>query len=134
VDSPGKQSNERFKAALAGELILAPEIEQDIAGAYAWYEDLRPGLGAEFLGWVDARIETIVRMPQMHEAVHENYWRALVRRFPYVIFYEYASDVATIYGVLHASRNPVKWRGRSLRFREIGLERTICHSMTDKRT
>jgi plasmid stabilization system protein ParE len=114
VGSPGKRSNGRFKAALAVELILAPETEQDISGAYAWYEDLRPGLGAEFLGCVDACIETIVRMPQMHEAVYENYRRALVRRFPYVIFYEHASDVATIYGVLHSSRSPDKWRGRIL--------------------
>jgi hypothetical protein len=34
---------------MAAELILAPEAEQDIAQAYAWYESQRPGRGEEFL-------------------------------------------------------------------------------------
>ena len=33
---------------MAAELILAPEAEQDIAEAYAWYESRRAGLGEEF--------------------------------------------------------------------------------------
>ena len=65
------------------ELVLAPDTELDLVEAYAWYEDLRPGLGAEFLGCVDACIETIVRRPQLYGEVHESYRRALVRRFPY---------------------------------------------------
>lgn len=35
---------------MAAELIIAPEAEQDIAEAYAWYEGRRTGLG-EFLSW-----------------------------------------------------------------------------------
>ncbi len=34
---------------MAAELTLAPEAEQDVAEAYAWYESRRPGLGEEFL-------------------------------------------------------------------------------------
>ena len=54
------------------DLVFALEIEQDISEAYARYEDLRPGLGAEFLWCVDACVETIVPMPQMHKSVDEN--------------------------------------------------------------
>jgi hypothetical protein len=39
---------------MAAELILAPEGEQDIADAYAWYEERRTGLGEEFLSCVEA--------------------------------------------------------------------------------
>ena len=97
---------------MTADLVLAPETEQDIAEAYAWYEDLRPGLGVEFLGCLDACIATIVRSPQLHGTVHESYQRALVRRFPYAVFYEYSRSTATIYGVLHTARDPEKWRGR----------------------
>jgi hypothetical protein len=45
---------------MAAELIFAPEAEQDIAEAYAWYEDRRAGLGEDFLSCVDACIQTIV--------------------------------------------------------------------------
>jgi len=33
---------------MAVELIIAPEVEQDFAEAYAWYEARRTGLGEEF--------------------------------------------------------------------------------------
>lgn len=95
-------------------LIIAPEVEQDINEAYTWYEERRIGLGEEFLSCVDACVQAICRMPEMYGVVYENYRRALVRRFPYSIFYEYASSIVTIYCVFHNSRNPQKWRERLL--------------------
>jgi plasmid stabilization system protein ParE len=97
---------------MAAELILAPEAEQDIAEAYAWYEARRVGLGEEFMTCVDACIQAICRMPQMYGVVHENYRRGLVRRFPYAVFYEYANETITVYCVFHTSREPEKWRER----------------------
>jgi plasmid stabilization system protein ParE len=69
-------------------------------------------LGEEFLSCVDACLEGIRRTPEMHAVVHENYRRGLVRRFPYAVFYEYAEDTVTVYGIFHTSRNPEKWRQR----------------------
>jgi len=97
---------------MAAELILSPETEADVAEAYAWYESRRAGLGEEFLGCVDACIETIRRTPQIHATVHENYRRALVRRFPYAVFYEHTGATLAVYAVLHTSRDPDKWRSR----------------------
>ena len=97
---------------MAAELITAPEAEDDIADAYAWYESRRPGLGEEFLSCVDACIEAILRTPQMCALAHENYRRGLVRRFPYVVFYEYTGDTVTVYCIFHTSRDPSKWRQR----------------------
>jgi len=97
---------------MAAELIVAPEAEQDIAEAYAWYERQRVGLGEDFLSRVDACIQGICRAPQAHATVHENYRRGLVRRFPYAVFYEYADEKVTVYCVFHTSRDPEKWRQR----------------------
>ena len=97
---------------MAAELILAPEVEQDIAEAYAWYEARRAGLGEEFLSCVDACLATICRLPEMQAAVHEQYRRRFVRRFPYAVFYEYAAGTVTVYCILHTSRDPDKWRQR----------------------
>ena len=74
---------------MAANLVLTPEAEQDISDAYAWYEQCRLGLGEEFLSCVDACIHGICREPELHATIHEDYRRVLVRRFPYVIFYEY---------------------------------------------
>jgi plasmid stabilization system protein ParE len=95
---------------MAAKLILAPEAEQDIAESYHWYENRRSGLGEEFLGCVDACIERILRNPETYAKVHQDYRRAIVRRFPYVIFYEYDEGAVTIYCVFHTSRDPEKWR------------------------
>ena len=97
---------------MAVKLTLAPEAEQDLADAYAWYETRRTGLGEDLLSSVEACIEAIRRMPDMHAIVHENYRRALVRRFPYAVFYESSEGAVTIYCVFHASRNPDRWRRR----------------------
>ena len=97
---------------MAADLIIAPEAEQDSADAYGWYEGRRPGLGEDFLSCVDACIQGISRAPDMHMVVHETYRRALVRRFPYAVFYEHAGNTATIYAVFHTSRDPDKWRQR----------------------
>lgn len=95
-------------------LIVAPEAEQDIDAAYAWYEVRRRGLGAEFLDCVDACVQVLLRWPLSHEIVHENYRRALVRRFPYAVFYEFADEAVTLYAVFHTARDPQKWRDRLL--------------------
>lgn len=97
---------------MAAKLILAPEVEQDLAEYYAWYEGTRNGLGEEFLSCVDACIEAIRRNPEMYMRVFEEYRRGLVRRFPHAVFYEYSQGVVTVYGIFHTSRHPDKWRQR----------------------
>ncbi len=97
---------------MAANLLLAPEAERDLDEAYAWYEHHRIGLGEDFLSSVDACVRAICREPEIHAKVHEEYRRALVRRFPYAVFYEYADDMVKVYCVFHTARDPAKWRER----------------------
>jgi plasmid stabilization system protein ParE len=97
---------------MAAKLVIAPEVEQDLAEASAWYESRRAGLGEDFLSCVDACIAAILRVPEMQAVVHKQYRRVLVRRFPYAVFYEYETRTVTIYAVFHASRDPEKWHRR----------------------
>lgn len=52
---------------------MAPEAEQDLDEAYAWYEKQRVGLGEEFLTSVDACIEFICRFPDTGSIVFETF-------------------------------------------------------------
>ncbi len=97
---------------MAAKLVFAKEAEQDIFEAYDWHEKRRQGLGEEFLSCVEACFQRICRAPEMHAKVHEDYRRALVRRFPYAIFYVPNGNTVTIYSVFHTSRDPDKWRER----------------------
>src|SRR5215470_10901655 len=97
---------------MATNLVLAPQSELDLAEVYVWYEHRRIGLGEEFLSSVNACLEGIRRQPEMYALVYETYRRALLRRFPYALFYEYADATVTVYAVFHTSRDPDKWRQR----------------------
>ena len=74
---------------MAAKLVIAPEAEQDINEAYDWYENQRPGLGEEFLNCVEASIQRTLRSPELPTKVHLDYRRVMLRRFPYIIYYEY---------------------------------------------
>ncbi len=55
---------------MAARLVVAPEAEQDIHEAYGRYEERRVGLGEELLACVDACIQNLYRVPEMHPAIH----------------------------------------------------------------
>jgi toxin ParE1/3/4 len=97
---------------MARSLVLVSEAETDILEAYGWYEERRRGLGDEFLSCVDACLSGIARQPELHAVIFDQYRRALVRRFPYAVFYEATSETVIVYGVLHTARDPDKWRQR----------------------
>ena len=97
---------------MAADLILTPEAERDVEEAYSWYERQRVGLGEAFLGSVDATLEAICRTPRMHAHFYLNYRRALLRRFPYAIFYEETESAVSVHGIFHTARDPRKWRDR----------------------
>ena len=63
-------------------LVFRPEAESELLDARAWYDD--PG-------------ETR---------------RALVRRFPYAIYFRPVSDEVVVLAVMHGRRLPRRWRSR----------------------
>jgi plasmid stabilization system protein ParE len=92
--------------------IITAETRDDLDEAYAWYEARRAGKGEDFLLRVNACISAICRTPEMHNVVFGNYRRALVRKFPYSMIYDYEDDAVTVYGVFHTSRDQENWRRR----------------------
>ena len=66
----------------------------------------------EFVESVEACLDSIQRHPTMYAIAHENYRRAVVKRFPYVIFYEHIDDATMVYAVFHTAQDPMKWRRR----------------------
>ena len=97
---------------MGADLVIAPEAEADLEEAYAWYEFRRVGLGEEFLASVDVSIRSIRRSPKAGRQLHDTFRRALVRRFPYAVFYDYADETVTVYCIMHTARDPEAWRER----------------------
>ncbi len=94
------------------EVVIWPEAEEDLREAKAWYERCREGLGDEFLSCIEETIESIRCTPFLYGVVYKDVRRALVRRFPYGIFYRVAEDRVVVLAVFHASRDPRSWQRR----------------------
>jgi plasmid stabilization system protein ParE len=93
-------------------LILRAEAEADVEAAYHWYEERNPGLGAEFLRAVEASLSSIERDPELYPKHYKRAHRALLRRFPYALFYVIAPDLVEVIGCIHTRRHPRRWRSR----------------------
>ena len=66
--------------------ILRPRAENDIQAAFEWYESQRFGLGDQFLAALRERLEAIRDFPDASPIVYRSIRRAVVSRFPYLIF------------------------------------------------
>jgi plasmid stabilization system protein ParE len=93
-------------------VFYTPEADDDVVDAYNWYEGCEPGLGEDFLRCIEASVQTIQRHPQLYPVAIDEFRRALVRRFPFEIFYEISGRRLIIYAVFHCSQNPQQWRKR----------------------
>lgn len=93
-------------------VVFTPEARGDVIRSYKWYEEREPGLGEDFLRCVEACVQTIQRHPSIFPVAIDEFRRALIRRFPYEIFYEAVDDCVIIYSVFHCSQDPEKWLKR----------------------
>ena len=94
-------------------LAFRPEASADIAEAFSWYEERRAGLGAEFEAELDRTLGYITGMPLAGRLVHRTLRRALMRRFPFTVYYSVTTDLIEIRGVLHNRRHPRSWLRRA---------------------
>jgi plasmid stabilization system protein ParE len=97
---------------VAVEVCFAPDAAADATAGFRWYEEQRPGLGSQFLDCVLACLERVRRSPELLARVRGEFRRALVRRFPYAVFYELVDQTVTVYGIVHTARDSAKWRSR----------------------
>lgn len=85
----------------------------DVEAAYEWYESQRRGLGSEFRSELSAAVELISGRPLVFPIVRRNIRRALLRRFPYALFYRVVGDEAVVEACIHGKRHPRAWRSRT---------------------
>ena len=97
---------------MSQELILQPEAEKDIAEAAEWYDRQRTGLSLQFRSALDRTFSSIEENPLLYVPVYRGLRRALVRRFPYGVFYVSRTESLFIVAVLHTARDPKLWRAR----------------------
>jgi plasmid stabilization system protein ParE len=80
---------------------LRPEARDDLRAAMAWYEEREAGLGGAFLTEAGAAFEQIAARPDSYARVHGDICRALMRRFPYAIYFLFEEGHVLMLAILH---------------------------------
>lgn len=93
-------------------VVLSPEAQTDYDEAFDWYEMRQRGLGVRFATAVERVFNSIAAMPNMHAVVYKNLRKAVVRTFPYSIFYQVEPNQVLVVSVFHGRRDPSIWQGR----------------------
>lgn len=93
-------------------LVAEPRADLDVAATFDWYEHEQPGLGHEFLDELRATYGRVADGPLTYQHLRSGIRRALVRRFPYAVYFSVENDVVVVLAVLHASRRPAEWQRR----------------------
>ena len=94
-------------------LVAVPEADRDIETAFEWYEKEQPGLGRDFLDQLRVAYDRIAEGPLKYPRLRSNTRRALLKRFPYGIYFSVENEVVVVLAVLHTSRDPALWQRRS---------------------
>jgi len=94
-------------------LRIKPGAEADIQAAANWYAQRGGTLRYEFLDELDACLARIRTAPASSAFVDDDVRRAMLRRFPYAVYYTVDPEEIVILAVIHGRRDPDAWKERA---------------------
>jgi toxin ParE1/3/4 len=91
---------------------LTREAEADLAEAFDYYEAQLSGLGHEFVATVEQQLARVVENPAQYQVLYRGVRRAVMRRFPYAVFYLAEEEAVVVLAIEHQARDPEHWKLR----------------------
>ena len=102
----------RAATPLSFDVQIRRAAELDVAEAQLWYESQLSGLGSDFLTEVSQVFERLAETPFIYQIAYRNVRRAIVHRFPYLIWYRVSGEVVTVLACTHGRLDPNKAKTR----------------------
>jgi plasmid stabilization system protein ParE len=94
-------------------VVFTQAARAELIEAQDWYEGEAAGFGRHFREAIDALTERMSTDPQQFPIVFRNARRALLRRFPYALFFAVEGNTLFVIACFHASRDPLQWQKRT---------------------
>ena len=91
---------------------FSPDADAELTEARQWYAHQRTDLDIEFMDRIDEALSRIVNNPHLYPIVYRTLRRAVVRRFPFAVFYEVGAEEIQVVAVFHSRRDPETWKSR----------------------
>lgn len=93
------------------EVVFRPQAAAEAVEVRAWYEARSAGLGDQFGEALEALVERIAEMPSAFPRVHGATQRAVLRRFPYAVYFRVATASVVLLAI-HGRQHPSRWQRR----------------------
>ena len=94
-------------------IVPSPDAEADFTSASWWYQQIDPNLVSRFMVESRATLARIAQFPYQFPLVNGTIRRALLKRFPYGIYYSLDHDEVSVTAILHQRRSDDIWNHRS---------------------
>lgn len=93
----------------------ASAAEVELIEASSWYESRQQGLGADLILEVGTQVERARGTPQQFPVWEHDrrFHKALVERFPYVVFFRFTDEEVFVFALAHTKRRPAYWLSRT---------------------
>lgn len=95
------------------QLIVSREAYADIGEAVTWFRDISPNLSVRFGVELERVYSVILEYPRLYPLIYKKVRRALLRRFPYSVFYVVEPPIVLVVAVVHQSRDEKTWKRRA---------------------
>ena len=92
---------------------FTPEAEAELTEARQWYAHQRQDLDLEFMQCIDDALRRVVGNPYLFPIIYRNLRRAVVRRFPFAVFFEIGLNEIQVVAVFHSRRDPEILKSRT---------------------
>lgn len=94
------------------EVSFRPEAATEALETRDWYEGRQAGLGVAFRETLDETVARIVNNPLQFQRVRGETRRAILRRFPYAVYFRLAGDDVVVLAV-HGRQHERRWQSRT---------------------
>lgn len=91
---------------MSRKLIVTKEAEADILDGYRSYEEKQEGLGRRFMDEIELVFDRILPNPFLYQEVEADIRRAVIHKFPYLVFYTLDQQTVQILAVIHGAQDP----------------------------
>jgi plasmid stabilization system protein ParE len=83
-----------------------PAAAAEVEDAIGWYSQPDINQGAAFVQELERTEAHLRSHPELYQRVEDEIRRAVLRRFPYSLFYVIENDVVLVLACMHQHRNP----------------------------
>ncbi len=90
---------------MSSKIILLPAAQKDIIEIKNWYRGKKIGLELEFVFELKAIINLLKENPLLFQTRYKSFRAAILKRFPYLIYYTIENEIILIHAVLAAKQD-----------------------------